>query len=259
MTETDNQTPTKIWALRPSWLPNSYTEERKITLLAFMLMLAPLSCAPNHFTTVTLYDNPSAFVRLETDPTVQPGQGHSHPVTITPDQVAAVLHGVIIEEPITRLPFYDDMSQPHRHRVFDGETILLFAPLLALGLGQATPEEVVTFYRSKRISGTRREVTSGGLFVQGEALHLVLGNYRSPTNYMADIGVADTMDDRLTPMRALAPQRGRLDFEPPNALQPSSPSGWWKFLQQARRELVVFFQKLPPLPLSTLHSSDTTP
>jgi hypothetical protein len=259
VTEAVNQTPTTIGAFRPSWLLNSYAEERKTTLLAFMLMLAPLGCAPNQFTTVTLYDNPGAFVRLETDATVEPGQGHSHPVTITPDQVAAVLHGVMIEEPITRLPFYDDISQPHRHRVFDDQTIELFAPLLALGLSKATPEEVVTFYRSKRISGTRREVTSGGLFVQGDALHIVLSNYRSPTNYMADIGVADTTDDRLTPMRALAPQRGRLDFEPPTALQAPASHGWWTFLQQDKRELVVFFQKLPPLPLSTLHSPDTTP
>ena len=221
--------------------------------------MASLGCAPGQFTTVTLYDTPNAFVRLETDPTLDQGQGHSHPVTITPDQVAAMLHGVIIEEPIVRLPLYDDMSQPHRHRVFDGQTIALFAPLLALGLSKATPEEVVTFYQSKRISGTRREVTSGGLFVQEDALHIILGNYRSPTNYLADIGVADMADDRLTPMRALAPQRGRLDFEPPKALQPPSVSGWRKFLQEDKRELAVFFHKLPPLPLSTLHSSDTTP
>ena len=224
--------------------------------MALSLFVAAFGCAPGQFTTVTLYDTPNAFVRLETDPTLDRGQGHSHPVTITPDQVAAVLHGVVIEEPITRLPFYDDMSQPHRHRVFDGETIALFAPLLAVGLGQATPEEVVTFYRSKRISGTRREVTSGGLFIQGDTLHIILGNYRSQTNYMADIGVADTNDDRLTPLRALTPQRGRMDFEPPAALQPPSASGWWKFLQKDKRELAVFFHKLPPLPLSTLHSPD---
>jgi len=162
--------------------------------------------------------------------------------------MAAVLSGVMIEEPLAKMPFYDEMGGPRRHRVFDEKLVAFFAPLLALGLAQATPEEVITFYLSKDLSwGSGREVTSGGLFVQDEErLHLILGNYRSHTRFMADNGVAPTTDDRLTPMLPLAPQRGRLGFEPQSAATLAS-SGWAKFLERDRRELVVLYKQLTPI------------
>ncbi len=241
---------------RHPWLQSLSCSVVITGFFAVGLILISLGCAPTEFTTLTLYDTPGAFVRLETDPAVEQGRGHSHPATLTADQVAAVLHGILVEEPITRVPLYDDMSRPRRHRAFDGQTIALFAPLLAVALGKATSEEIVTFYQSKHISGTSREVTSGGLFVREDALHIILGNYRSHTHYMADPGVVDTADDRLTPLRALAPQQGRLAFDPPTALRTASSSPWSKFLQQDKRELIILFKNLTPLPLSTFPSAD---
>jgi hypothetical protein len=239
-----------------AWLQSLSCRAIVTSFFTVGLILISFGCAPTEFTTLTLYDTPDAFVRLETDPAVEQGRGHSHPATITADQVAAVLHGILVEEPITRAPFYDDMSQPRRHRAFDGQTITLFTPLLVVALGKATSEEIVTFYQSKRLSGTSREVTSGGLFVREDGLHIIFGNYRSHTHYMADPGVVDTADDRLTPLRALAPQQGRLAFDPPTALRTASSSLWSKFLQQEKRELIILFNNLTPLPLSTFSSAD---
>jgi len=235
-----------------------YSWRRKWGGAALFIAWALISCTPNQFTTITLYDTPHAFVRLEADRTVEKGAGHHHPVTLTPEQVAAVLSGVMIVEPLAKMPIYDEMGGPRRHRAFDENLVAFFAPLLALGLAQATPEEVITFYLSKDLSGVTREVTSGGIFVQDEdRLHLILGNYRSRTNYMADFGAAPTTDDRLTPMLPLAPQRGRLDFEPPGAATVSS-SGWSRFFERDRRELIVMFRQLTPLSLTQSPSSQTS-
>ena len=214
------------------------------TLLA---LSGPLlsGCAPAQFTTITIFDTPTAFVRLETYRTADPERGYAHPVSLTPEQMAAVLSGIIVEEPWAKLPIYDDTSQPHRHPAFTEKEVLFFAPLLAVALGKTTPEEVVTFYQSRYLSGTSREVTSGGLFVQGDGLHIILANYRSATHYGADVGVADTTDDRLTPMRSLAPQRGRLDFEPKLAKREPHVSAFGKLFQWDRRELVILFENLP--------------
>jgi len=217
--------------------------------LALSILLGLSACSARQFTTVTLYDSPHSFVRLEADPTVDANKGHGHPVRITPEQIASVLHGITIEEPVTRMPFYDDLSVPRRHRAFDDRLIAFLAPLLALGLERATPEEVVTFYFSKQLSGVTREVTSGGLFVQGEEMHVVLANYRSHTNYMADYGAATTNDDRLTPMRSLAPQQGRLAFEPQSARRPSPSGAWSKFFQTDKRELIVAYKEIDPTPI----------
>src|SRR5262245_58182738 len=56
------------------------------------------ACTSKQFVTVTLYDTPHAFVRLEADPTTGRGPMHSHPVTVSPDQIAAVLSGLTIDE-----------------------------------------------------------------------------------------------------------------------------------------------------------------
>ena len=226
----------------------------RLTRLAFLSFVgAGLigACAPRQFTTVTIYDKPAAYVRLEYDRTVKKGTEHSHPISLTPEQIAAVLGGVRIEEPIALVR--GDILQrepiPRIHPAFAEKDIAFFSPLLALALSKATPEEVVTFYETRYLSATSREVTSGGVFVQGDELHLFLANYRSPTHYMADFGAAETQDDRLTPMQSLAPQGGRLDFEPDSAKQERPVGGLEKLLQWDHRELTVLYKQLPPHPL----------
>jgi hypothetical protein len=218
--------------------------DRTLYCTVFALYAALLcGCAPAHFTTLTIFDTPAAFVRLEVD-SVDQGKGHTHPVSLTPDQMAAVLRGITIEEPWAKLPIYDDTSQPRRHPAFSEKEVMFFAPLLAVALGKATPEEVVTFYQSRSLSGTSREITSGGLFAQGDELHIILANYHSPTHFSADIGVADTTDDRLTPMRAHAPQRGKLDFEPHAAKREATTEGFAGWFRQDRREVRVLYRLL---------------
>lgn len=216
---------------------------RIISCIYFTLSgLLIFGCAPAQFTTMTVFDTPAAFVRLEAD---SADPRHTHPFSITAEQMAVMLSGITVEEPWAKLPIYDDTSQPHRHPAFTEKEVTFFSPLLTVALSKATPEEVVTFYQSRYLSGTSREVTSGGLFVQGEELHIILANYRSPTHYSADIGVADTGDDRLTPMRSLAPQRGRLDFEPASATRPPDSSIFGKLFHWDRREVIILLTYLP--------------
>jgi hypothetical protein len=182
---------------------------------------------------------------------VKKGTEHSHPVSLKPEQIAAVLAGMRIEEPIALVR--GDILQrdpvPPIHPAFTEKNIAFLAPLLAMALSKAMPEEVVTFYQTRPISAITREVTSGGLFIRGDELHLILANYRSHTRYMADMGVAETQDDRLTPMQSLAPQGGRLFFEPHSAKQEKPSGGSEKLLQQDQRKLTVLYKQLPPRPL----------
>lgn len=214
-----------------------------------------VGCSPTQFTTLTIYETPQSFVRLEVDRTLEQGHGHSHPASLSPDQMAAVLRGIIVQEPVTRLPFYDDVSVPRTHRAFTDQAITFWAPLLSLGLSKATEHEIVTFYQSTTTSGTSREVTSGGVFVDGEQLHLVLSNLRSSTHVTADIGIVDTQDERLMPIRSLAPQRGQLLFLPESALVKKLREGLARLFQEDRRELVVLYQTLRPQPTDS-HSEN---
>jgi len=227
-----------------------------LVLLAFVSAGLAAACGSRQFTTVTIYDTPAKYVRLEFDRTVKKGTEHSHPISLTPEQIAAVLDGVRIHEPLA-LVRGDILEEPipRIHPAFTDKEIAFYAPLLALALSKATPEEVVTFYQTRNLSANTREVTSGGLFVQRDELHLILANYRSHTHYMADLGVAETRDDRLTPMQSLAPQDGRVDFEPSSAKRQQQVGVLDKLFQWDHREVAVFYTQLPPRPLVKLDPS----
>ena len=229
----------------------SLVTNRLLSLFLLACVSAGLAtaCAPGQFPTVTIYETPDKYVRLEFDRTVKKGEEHSHPISLTPEQIAAVLGGVRIIEPLAKLPVYDDTSVPRVHPAFSDREIAFFAPLLALALSKALPEEVVTFYQSRDTSAITREVTSGGVFVRGDELHLILANYRSHTHYLADLGVAETKDDRLTPMKSLTPQDGRVDFEPYSAKGVEQLGVLEKLLQWDNREVTVLYKQLAPRPL----------
>jgi hypothetical protein len=222
----------------------------RLVLFGFISAALVGACGPSQFATVTIYETPARYVRLEFDRTVKKGAEHSHPISLTPEQVAAVLGGVKIMEPLAKLPIYDDTSVPRVHPAFTDKEIAFFAPLLAQALGKATPEEVVTFYQTRDLSALYREVTSGGVFVHGDEVHLILANYRSHTHYRADVGSPETEDDRLTPMQSLAPQRGRLVFEPYSAKREQPIGGLEKLFQYDHRELAILYKQLPPRSLS---------
>ena len=205
-----------------------------------------VACAPTQFTTFTVYESPHSFVRLEVDRNIDHDVKRSHPVDISPEQMVALLSGLIFDEPVAKLPLYDDLSQPRRHPALTEPEIALLAPLLATALNKAGPAEIVTFYHSTARSSTQRLVTSGGLFVEGDDLHFLLANYRSPTHFNADAGVVDTMDDRLTPLRSIAPKRGRLEFDPPSSMGTPTEGTLPGWLQPKRHEIVVRYKLVQP-------------
>ena len=215
-------------------------------VLAFgAMMLLGLTSCQNRFPTVVVYDDPTRFVRLEVDRTV--GGDHSHPAYMTTDEMTAVLSGIVIDEPrrfIPSLPFTSKNEEPARHPAFNAAEINFFAPLLAKGLGTATPEEIVTFYQATQQTAIIKNVISGGVFIDGDELHLILGNYRSETNYASDPGIGATADGRSTPLQPIAPQETKLDFEPTTAVVPSQKGFWSRLLRPERREIVVLFKKL---------------
>jgi hypothetical protein len=215
-------------------------------LFGIALLLTFAACQNRPFQTTAIYDDPSRFVRLEVDPVI--GGSHTHPIDITTDDMIAVLAGVMIEEQPgfmapTSLLLKD--KEPRQHPAFSETEVRLFAPLLAKGLRTAKPEEVVTFGQTNQITATSSKVTSGGVFVEGDELHLILSNYRSDTNYASDPGISGTtLDGRSSPLRSIAPQQTRLYFEPNSAVAASNEGMLSRLLRPDRREIVVLFKNL---------------
>ncbi len=224
-----------------------------ILYIGVALIFSLTACQSRPLQTATMYDDASRFVRLEVDPSR--GGGHSHPAAITTDEMIAVLSGVMIEEPprlISALSFLTRDDEPRRHPAFNDAEISFFAPFFAEGLRTATSEEIVTFGQTNqktalidKVASGGMFVTSGGTFIDGDELHFILSNYRSPTNYASDPGIGATLDGRSTPLQPIAPQRSTLYFEPSTAVPSSREGIWGSLFRPDRREVVVLFKKLP--------------
>lgn len=222
-------------------------------LLVGIAVLIPLTaCQHRPVPTTTLYDEPSRFVRIEVNPSI--GGGHSHPATITTDEMIEILSGVKIKEPprlIATLSLESTHAESRPHAAFTEAEIRFFAPLFVEGLGKAKAEEILTFGHTNQKSGLIEQITSGGIFVtsggiyiDGDTLHLILGNYRSPTNSSPDPGVGATLDGRSTPLQPIAPQHSTLYFEPATAVAPSQAGILSSLFRPNRQEIIVLFKHL---------------
>lgn len=223
------------------------------------LLYSLAACSNPTLMTLTIFETPSRSVHLIVDPTVYLESGFSHPAAIPADTMKALLRGLVVIEPVSFFswPFKENKSP--RHPLFSEADIRFWVPLLVKALDSATPEEVVTFYQSDDISAVSREVTSGGMFVKDQLLYFVLSNYRAPSQFMADYGTADTLDDRRNPLRAMAPQQITLQFEPDSLVVASQENSQSVGLSLQRRAIAVLFRQLPIRPSGLARDRDTTP
>ncbi len=216
-----------------------------VVLLGIALILGFTACQNRPFLTETIYEDQSLFVRLAVDQSV--GRGHSHPASITTEEMTTVLSSIMVEEPgslMPSVPFPGKDKEFPLHPAFRTEEIALLAPLLAKGLNTARPEEVVTFYWITQQPAPIERVTSGGVFINGDHLHFLLSNYRSPTRYPPDAETMQSLDGRSTPLQPLVPQETLLTFSPITALVPREQGFLKNPFKSKRQEIVILFKKL---------------
>ena len=215
-------------------------QTRAIALTAVTLLAG---CEVPQMAGHTVYEDPANFVRLEPDPSVLPDvprTAHSHPVRISAEDIGILLRRLWVHEHRnvvqTRL-----LGLAPPERAFEEDDNALLAPRLADALANAQPDERVTFYLSRPQTSVKREISSGGLYVRGQHLHVVLGNYRA-TYAIPAYGM---VYDRRYPMMPTAPKAFDLVFEPPGATV-RQPMGLWQQLwARDKDELVIDLCRVP--------------
>ena len=169
----------------------------------FLVTGALAGCAAPPLYSYLVYENPTAFVRLEFSPWVDaedPQTWNAHPVTLSRRQIQKALRGLRVREHRPALVRWIS-GVATMEPVFHDEEIELLWPRILEGLEMAVPQELVTFYVSHPVNATKREVTSGGLYVTEQALHIILSNYRA--TYA--IPPAGMIYDRRYPLLPLGP------------------------------------------------------
>jgi hypothetical protein len=169
----------------------------------FLVTGALAGCTAPPLYSYLVYENPTAFVRLEYSPWVDaddPQTWNAHPVTLSRHQIQKALRGLRVREHRSALIRWVS-GMATMEPVFHEEEIELLWPRILEGLETAVPQELVTFYVSHPVNATKREVTSGGLYVTEQALHIILSNYRA--TYA--IPPAGMIYDRRYPLLPLGP------------------------------------------------------
>lgn len=210
-----------------------------LTLTSVFLLFG---CAAPHIPSRIIYEDPVNFVRLEEDPEVLaewPPSHHSHPFTIEPEKLRTILSGLKVQEHWIALQRWMRGESP-LVPAFTDEELALLSVRIAEALAEAKDNERVTFYLSEPQTFARRIITTGGLYVHGTQLHILLGNWR----IIYGIPAYGMIYDRRYPMRPTAAKGFDLTFQPSEAVIPMKSSLLDGVLANAKDELIIDLTKL---------------
>lgn len=186
---------------------------QRLTGLGCSVVCLLTACGTPQVLTHAIYEDRHRVVALQTIPDGYDGTGFSHPASLKNEDIANVMKGLYVETVPISLPLLGG-DQPERRPLFGKGEIEFFAPLFARALHLAGPNQIVTFYETAEISDVHELTTSGGLFMQGNALHVVLSNYGVKTEIWQD-SEEYRAPVRIRPLDQIDPQPGRLVFDPP--------------------------------------------
>ena len=209
---------------------------------ALLLLLLLVGCAIPQVPSRIIYEDPVNYVRLERDPAVLPEwppSHHAHPASMDPALMRTILSGLRIQEHRIAVQRWIQGEAPFVPAFSDEEVELLSAQV-SEALAEAEYNERVTFYLSQPQTSARRIITSGGLYIHGSKLHLLLGNWQ----IVYGIPTYGMIYDRRYPMRPTAAKGFDLFFEPRDAATHVKGSWIDSVFANSTDELVIDLTKV---------------
>lgn len=209
---------------------------------ALTVTLVLAGCAIPHVPSRIVYEDPVNYVRLEEDKTVLPEwpPGHfSHPAVLDKEMLRTILSNLKVQEHRITPQRWLQGEAP-LVPVFTDEELALLSAQLTDGLAQAQYNERVTFYLSQPLTFMRRTITTGGIYVKGKELHLLLGNWR----IIYGVPAYGMIYDRRYPMRPTAAKGFNLFFEPADAIIVQESSFVDTLFANTKDELVIDLNKI---------------
>ena len=185
-----------------------------VTAILAGLLLGMGACSTPQFQTLKIFDTPNRVVALRAMPDAYGGKGYDHPVSLTSEEMSRLLKGVRVEQ---------GLVSSTQHPAFGEAEILLLTPHLVKGFQKATNEEMVTFFETVALGEDHQLTTSGGLFIAGGNLHVILSNFSVKTPAWQDNEQYEA-SYRNRPLEQMDPQPGRLVYQP-SKFMVTSPDG----------------------------------
>ena len=235
-----------------SWVPRLIFYSALSTQLAALLLLS--ACAIPIVPYRSVYEDPVNYVRLEVDDSVLlpewPPSAHAHPKAMRVEDIARILGAISVKEHRIWIQKWwqgEALLEP----AFRPEQLALLSRQIAEALAEARPNERVTYYLSQPQTSVKRMITTGGLYIHGTELHVILGNWQ----VLYGIPAYGMIYDRRYPMRPTVTKGFDLSFEPGEAIIAQRYSLWDTLLANTDDELVIDLTKIIPGPIATLSGS----
>jgi len=209
-----------------------------------LLCILATACAIPQVPSRTVYEDPVNFVRLELDSTVLPEWQPSyltHPAVFSQEQLRRLLRGLTVQEHRVALQRWLQ-GEARRVPVFRDDEVELLVPHLVQALALAKENERVTFYLSQPQTSVKRVITSGGLYVKGTDLHVIVGNWQ----VVYGIPAYGMIYDRRYPMNPTTSKGFDLHFDFDPAIVQLESSFWDWLLANSKDELVIDLTKVFP-------------
>ena len=183
------------------------SEQAQITFSLAAIVMASLlaSCASSPTFTRTVYEDPTTLVRLDSPVFQEDVSGAPAGLIreLTAADLAELLRSVRIQPEISFLSYWVLRQAPQPEPAFPNDDASLLAPHLQRALAKARSNETAVFFLLKTRTDGIPLVTTGGLFIHGDQLVVLLANARKPTTTQRKLETA-----RDAPLHPL----GELDF-----------------------------------------------
>ena len=152
----------------------------KIFIVPLLLVAAAsLGTAPATRVACGLCEQPDRFVRLQTastDSRPVGSQGFTHPFSLSPEDWKSILTELHVQRQAEGLLI--PVPQGPVLSAFTEEEVSYLSMTLSKAFAQAEPNEWVVFGLTRSSPQGLTELTTGGGYVEGSSLHVVLANYR---------------------------------------------------------------------------------
>ena len=149
------------------------------SMVVLLSTLAAGAAASTHTTVCDQCEEPDRFVRLQpASEEARPvsSQPFTHPLVLSPEQWTSILTGLHVRRQAEGFLFGSPAGPIGP--AFTAEEIDYLSTTLSQAFARAQPEDWVVFGLSRSTPYGMTDVTTGGWFVEGPSLHVVLANYR---------------------------------------------------------------------------------
>jgi hypothetical protein len=207
-------------------------------IIAAILLVWTVGCANPGFIIQPVEDDPSLLVGLASSPdgASDTEARHDHPVEWTTGDLQAVLKRLAIQEGSGLLD-----SSRKQQAVFYPEDLTHLIPALQHTFNMARPSDWIVFAvwgSSEKTQGL--QVTSGGMFLQDQQLHILLANHRERVSSEED-GIRAI---RKNPFHVLREVKRTLLFYPTNYVMESRNNWIMSGFESPVSELILDYQAL---------------